>query len=132
MNYLDGVPAFCPARIAPPLNRFEDGFGSVSGKTIADIYDEKSRAFAKAHLGPVAGRGKNFAVSFGEEFVPNPFHSWLFRLNDYAAAGIALPRIMSDATSAIMITGPLMFPPIASGITDASTIRNPSTPHALS
>src|SRR4051812_40418610 len=40
----------------------------------------------------------------------------------------AMPRIRSEARSAIMITAALMLAPGTLGITEASTTRRPSTP----
>ncbi len=45
-----------------------------------------------------------------------------------AASSGALPRIMSDAFSAIMIVAAFVFARVIVGITDASTTRSPSTP----
>jgi len=39
---------------------------------------------------------------------------------------------MSDALSAIMMTGALMLPPTRSGITEASTTRKASVPNTFS
>ena len=45
----------------------------------------------------------------------------------FTGASGGLPRIMSAALSAIIMTGALMLPPTRSGITEASTTRKPST-----
>src|SRR5262249_20381284 len=49
-----------------------------------------------------------------------------------AGGRTARPRTMSDALSAIMMTGALMLPPTRSGITEASTTRKASVPNTFS
>ena len=66
---------------------------------------------AKSDLSPQAGRGERYAIS-----------------GNLTASIAALPRIMSDALSAIISVEALRLAEIIRGITEASTTRRPCKP----
>ena len=63
------------------------------------------------------------AVSLGTNFVSSK-HELQFEATPFEL----IPRTMSAARSAIIMTGALIIPPTRSGITDASTTRRASRP----
>src|SRR3984885_389147 len=74
------------------------------------------------------GRASSAALWLAMTAVASSKHKTLYRI---AAGNAGLPRIMSDAFSAIMIVGALVLLDITNGITEASTTRMPRSPRSL-
>jgi len=70
---VDPVPGFDTARIAPALDRFEDGRRFVSAKKVIDIDNEQRRALAKALTRTVTRCLEDLFIPFGKKSIPDRF-----------------------------------------------------------